>query len=111
MDAADSTKMTKMTEMETPGAVTVEVRIPLGLRRLTGRASTVRATGRTVGELLDDLERRFPGFRDRLLDADGNLNNFTNVYRNGEDIRYQGMLETRLADGDQVHIVSAVAGG
>ncbi len=93
------------------GEVTVEVRIPVGLRSLAGRAATVRLTGRTVGELLADLARQYPDLGEKIVGPDGNLRDNVNVYRNGEDIRYQAMLDTPLAEGDTVQLVSALAGG
>lgn len=88
----------------------VTVRVPTPLRRLSG-AAVVHADGTSVGSLIDDLENRFPGFRDRLCEDDGTLKRFINLYVNGEDIRYAGGLETALKDGDEVSIIPAVSGG
>jgi molybdopterin synthase sulfur carrier subunit len=88
----------------------VTVRVPTPLRRLSGGA-IVQADGGTVSALIDDLETKYPGFRDRLCDDDGSLKRFINLYVNGEDIRYASGLETSLNDGDEVSIIPAVSGG
>lgn len=88
----------------------IEVRIPTILRSYTGGAKTVDADGATLGALIDDLESRHPGLRDRLVDQAG-LRRFINVYCNDEDVRFLGGLDTPLADGDSVTVLPAVAGG
>lgn len=88
----------------------IEVSIPTILRQYTEGAKTVSGGGGTLAELLDDLEARFPGLRERLLD-DGSLRRFVNVYVNDEDVRFLGGLATALADGDSVTVLPAVAGG
>ncbi len=95
--------------MET--TVTVQVKMPLGLRRHTGGAAAVTASGRTVGEAIEDLCRQHVGLRDRILDGAGELHSYVNVYRNGEDVRYQAGLATPLAPGDRLQIIPAAAGG
>lgn len=87
------------------------VRIPTPLRRLTGGQGEVTAEGRTVQELLDTLERQFPGVKERLYDEAGQLRRFVNIYINDEDIRFAQGLETTLKKGDEVSIVPAIAGG
>ena len=71
----------------------------------------VRADGGSVGAVIEDLERRFPGFKDRLCEDDGSLRRFINIYVNGEDIRFLDGLTTGLKSGDELSIVPAVAGG
>jgi MoaD family protein len=88
----------------------IEVRIPTILRSYTGGAKTVDADGATLAALIDDLESRHPGLRDRLVDQAG-LRRFINVYLNDEDVRFLGGLETPLAEGDAVTVLPAVAGG
>ncbi len=88
----------------------IEVRIPTILRTYTGGAKSVEASGGTLAALIDDLEARHPGIRERLLDGD-DLRRFVNVYINDEDVRFIGSLEAELADGDQVVVLPAVAGG
>jgi sulfur-carrier protein len=89
----------------------VLVRIPTPLRTLTKGTGEVQATGETVAGLVDDLERQFPGIRDRLLDETGELRRFINVYVNEEDIRFLDGQKTALKAGDHVSIVPAIAGG
>ncbi len=89
----------------------VLVRIPTPLRALTKGSSDVHATGSTVSDVIDDLERQFPGFKERLMDETGELRRFVNVYVNQEDIRFLQSLKTALKETDEVSIVPAIAGG
>ena len=89
----------------------LSVRIPTPLRSITKGNAVVQATASTVGELVDDLERQYPGLRERLIDEAGELRRFVNVYVNEEDIRFLDGKKTSLKDGDQVSIVPAIAGG
>ncbi len=89
----------------------VQVRIPTPLRTLTGDQGLISSDGTTVGELVDPLEASFPGMRARLCAADGELRRFVNVFVNGEDVRFLEGLGSALAEGDEVSIVPAVAGG
>jgi MoaD family protein len=86
------------------------VRIPTPLRTLTGGADEVTATGGTVGDVIEDLERRHPGIRERLLDEKG-VRRFVNIYVGEEDVRFLDGLKTSLKPGDQISIVPAIAGG
>ncbi|MCX6395446.1 MAG: MoaD/ThiS family protein [Propionibacteriales bacterium] len=88
----------------------IEVRIPTILRTYTGGEKAVDANGGTLSALIDDLEASHPGLADRLLE-NGDLRRFVNVYINDEDVRFIGGLGAELADGDQVVILPAVAGG
>ena len=92
----------------------IEVRIPTILRTYTGGEKSVDGSGATLVELIDDLEVRHPGIKDRLIEAkDGqdDLRRFVNLYVNDEDVRFTGGLGTELSDGDQVVVLPAVAGG
>ena len=89
----------------------VKVRIPTPLRAVTQGNAEVKATGETVDDIIGDLERQFPGLRDRLVDETGELRRFVNIYVNQEDIRFMQNRETILKDGDEVAIVPAIAGG
>ena len=89
----------------------VEVRIPTILRKHTGGEKAVAANGDTIRDLLADLDRRYPGIAGQLLTEDGFLHRFVNVYVNDEDVRFLGALDAKLADGDVVAILPAVAGG
>lgn len=88
----------------------IEVLIPTILRTFTGGEKAVDAEGDTLAALIDDLEARHAGLKDRLIES-GDLRRFINIYVNDEDVRFTGSLETTLADGDQVVILPAVAGG
>ena len=88
----------------------VKVRIPTPLRTLTTGKDEVEAKGTTVREIIDDLERKYPGLRDRLCDDKG-VRRFVNIYQNEEDIRFLDSLETVVKDGDSISIVPAIAGG
>ena len=89
----------------------VLVRIPTPLRSLTKGNAEIQATGDTVEGLVEDLERQFPGLKERLIDGSGELRRFVNIYVNEEDIRFLQSKKTALKDGDQVSIVPAIAGG
>lgn len=89
----------------------VSVRVPTILRTYTAGESEVSAEGATLGDLLDDLETRFPGIRARVFDDNGRLRRFVNVYVGNEDVRFLDDLATPTPDGTQVSIIPAVAGG
>ncbi len=87
------------------------VRLPTVLRPQAGGASSVEADGGTVGEVLGDIVNRFPTMKDHLLDDEGGVRKFVNIYVNDEDIRFLDKLDTGVTDGDEVSILPAVAGG
>ena len=89
----------------------VEVRLTAVLQKLTGGAKIVPAEGSTVGEVLDDVESRFPGFKNQVSDEGGALKRFVNIYLNDEDVRYLGALETPTQPGDVISVLPALAGG
>jgi molybdopterin synthase sulfur carrier subunit len=91
--------------------MTVTFRIPTPLRPLTKDRDEVEAAGATVKEAIDDLEAKYPGLKDRLLDDKGKLRRYINVFHNDEDVRFAQALETPLKDGDKLAIVPAIAGG
>ena len=91
--------------------MSVTVRIPTILRTYTGGQAEVAADGGTLSEVLASLETRHPGISARVLDDQGRLRRFVNVYVNDEDVRFLGGLEATLSDGDQVVVLPAVAGG
>ena len=99
-----STSSTSSTTVEST------VRIPTPLRTLTGGSDEVKAAGATVAAVIADLETKYPGIRDRLLDEKG-VRRFVNVYVGDEDIRFLEGLETALKGGEQISIVPAIAGG
>ena len=89
----------------------VDVKLPTMLRAQADGQSTVAIEGETVGAVFGALVERYPGLRDNLLDASGGLHKFVNVYKDDDDIRYLDGLDTKLANGDVVSILPAVAGG
>ena len=88
----------------------VEVRVPTVLRTYTDGEKAVTGAGGTLGEVLDDLDSRHAGIRERVVDGD-QVRRFVNVYVNDEDVRFTGGLGTGVSDGDTVVILPAVAGG
>jgi molybdopterin synthase sulfur carrier subunit len=91
--------------------MSVQVRIPTPLRRFTGGAEEVAAAGATIGHVVNDLEQKHPGIKERLCDEEGKVRRFVNIYVNGDDIRFLDNLGTAVKDGDEVSIVPAIAGG
>ena len=91
--------------------MSIKVRIPTPLRKLTGDKSVVEVEGKNIGELIENLEKNFKGIKQRLCEEDGNLRRFINIYLNEEDIRFIKGKETLVKDGDEVSIVPAIAGG
>ena len=89
----------------------VTVRLPTIMRSNAGGQSEISAEGATIGEIIDDVVRQFPGTASHLRAPDGGVHRFVNVYLNDEDVRYIGKLEAKVSDGDTVSIVPAVAGG
>jgi sulfur-carrier protein len=89
----------------------IEVRVPTILRSYTGGAKVVESSGDTLAALLDNLDAQHNGLRGRLVTAEGALHRFVNIYVNDEDVRFLGALDAKLADGDTVTILPAVAGG
>ncbi|MFJ6011840.1 MoaD family protein [Streptomyces sp. NPDC092952] len=88
----------------------IEVRIPTILRTYTDGAKAVEGNGKTLADLLTDLESRHTGIRERIVDGE-ELRRFVNVYLNDEDVRFLDGISTELSDGDSVTILPAVAGG
>jgi sulfur-carrier protein len=91
--------------------MTASLRLPPILRPEVGGNREVAVDGTTLGEALDDLFDRYPGVRPRLVDQDGNINRFVNVYVNSEDVRLGDGLATELAPGGTIIVLPAMAGG
>ncbi|HYO58767.1 ubiquitin-like small modifier protein 1 [Archangium sp.] len=87
------------------------IRIPTPLRSYTRNEAEVRVAGATVGEVLQNLERSYPGIGARLLDEKGAVRRYVNIFHNDEDIRFLKELATPVAEGDRITIVPAIAGG
>jgi molybdopterin synthase sulfur carrier subunit len=88
-----------------------QFRIPGPLRRLSDGQVTVAVVATDLASAIEALDARYPGFRDRLLDANGELRQFVNVYLNDEDVRLGSGLSAKVAEGDEISIIPAVAGG
>ncbi len=91
--------------------MSIRVRIPTPLRKLTREQDIVQGDGGTLSACISALEAEYPGLKERLCDETGELRRFVNVYVNGEDVRFQLGMQTPLKPGDEVSIVPAVAGG
>ena len=89
----------------------VEVRLPTVLRSQAGGAAVVTVDGATIGEVLGKLVAEYPGLAGQVVQADGSLHKFVNIYVNDDDVRYLDGLETPVPDGAEVSILPAVAGG
>jgi molybdopterin converting factor small subunit len=92
-------------------AIEVEVRLPTVLRQNAGGQASVKANGETVGEIFDDLLRQFPLLKGQLVNDDGSMHKFINVYKNDDDVRYLDKLDTTVGADDVISILPAVAGG
>ena len=90
--------------------MSVDVSIPTILRTSTNNARSVQVSGNTLASVIADLESQFAGIGERLIE-NGQLRRFVNVYINDEDVRFLGSLEATVADGDNITILPAVAGG
>ncbi len=88
-----------------------KIRIPTPLRKLTNDAEVVEVSSATIGAAITELQTRYPGIKERLLDEKGEVRRFVNVYVNEEDIRFLQNQQTPLKDGDEVSIIPAIAGG
>ena len=89
----------------------VKVRIPTPLQKLTGNQAEVSAEGATLKDVIDALEKAYPGFRDRICDETGKIRRFVNVFVNDEDVRFAQAEATPLKAGDEISIIPAIAGG
>ena len=91
--------------------MSIKVRIPTPLQKITQNKAEVELSGANIRELIDDLERNFPGIKERICDEKGNIRRFINIYVNEEDVRFLKQGQTSLKDGDEVSIIPAIAGG
>ena len=88
-----------------------KIRIPTPLRKLTNNEELVEVNAATIGDAIVELQSRYPGIKERLMDDNGEVRRFVNVYVNEEDIRFLQNQNTPLKDGDEVSIIPAIAGG
>ena len=91
--------------------MSIRVRIPTPLRRFTGGSEEVNVSAGNIAALVNDLDRQYPGIKERICDEEGRVRRFVNLYVNGDDIRFLSELDTPVKDGDEVSIVPAIAGG
>jgi len=91
--------------------MTVTVRLPGSLRDSVGGDTKIQAAGATLDEVFADIDRRHPGFRSRILDEQGNIRSYVNVYVGDADARGSGGLATAVPDGSEVMVIPAMAGG
>ena len=87
------------------------VRIPTPLRKLTNNEEVVEVNSATIGDAITELQSRYPGIKERLVDEKGEVRRFVNVYVNEEDIRFLQNQSTPLKEGDEISIIPAIAGG
>ena len=90
--------------------MSIEVKVTSVLQRVVG-AKSVQSEGKTVGEVLAQINAQYPGFKEQITMADGSLHRFVNIYINDEDIRFLQSLDTPVKDGDVLSILPALAGG
>ena len=88
-----------------------KVRIPAPLRKLTKDQAVVESKGATIEEILSDLEKNYPGIRERVCDETGQVRRFINIFVNGEDIRFKEGAKTKVAQDAEISIIPAIAGG
>jgi molybdopterin synthase sulfur carrier subunit len=88
-----------------------KVRIPAPLRKLTGELELIDASGSTISEVLSNIEKAFPGLKERICDESGQVRRFVNIFVNDEDIRFLEETSTPVKDSDEISIVPAIAGG
>jgi MoaD family protein len=88
----------------------IEVRVTANMQKLIGNQKSVQAQGQSVRAVLDDVEGRFPGFKDQVM-TDGKIHRFVNIYLNDEDVRFLQQLDTAIKDGDVLSVLPALAGG
>ena len=91
--------------------MSVIVRIPTPLRKLTQNKPEVEVSGKNIESLIDNLETNYPGIKERIYDESNNIRRFVNIYLNDEDIRFLEGKSTAVNDGDEVSIIPAIAGG
>lgn len=89
----------------------IKVRVPTALQKMTKNEGEVEVQGSSIEEIIEDMNTRFPGLKERLYDESGEIRRFINVYVNDEDIRFLEGAKTALKDGDEVSIIPAIAGG
>jgi molybdopterin synthase sulfur carrier subunit len=87
------------------------IRIPTPMRKLTNDQELVQVAGANIGDIIENLEKSYPGIKERLCDDKGNVRRFVNIFINDEDIRFMEDKATAVKEGDEISIVPAIAGG
>ena len=90
--------------------MSVEVKVTATLQKMVGGQRVIEGEGATVGEVIDDLERKHPGIKEMVM-VEGQIHRFVNIYLNDEDVRFLSQLDTPLKEGDVLSILPALAGG
>ncbi len=91
--------------------MSVTVRLPGALRDATGGQTKIEASGRTLADVISDIDRRHPGFRGRVVDDTGRLRTYVNVYIGEDDARSKGGIDAPVPEGSEVMVIPAMAGG
>jgi len=91
--------------------MSVKVRVPTPLMKLTNNQAEVSAEGATIADILNNLESQFAGIKERICEENGTPRRFINIYLNEEDIRFLDGEKTQIKDGDEISIIPAIAGG
>lgn len=91
--------------------MSITVLVPTPLQKYTKNEAEVTVDSTSISGLIEDLETKFPGIKERICDESGKPRRFLNIYVNGEDIRFLDNLDTTIKDNDEISIVPAVAGG
>jgi len=91
--------------------MSVKVRIPTPLRKLTGGKADLQVSGTNIKEIIDNMESQFPGIKENLCDSEGNLKRFVNIYIGEDNIVDLDKMNTPVSDGSELSLVPAIAGG
>jgi molybdopterin synthase sulfur carrier subunit len=89
----------------------ITVKIPTPLQKLTKNQAEVKINGADIKEIIENLEKDYPGIKDRICDENGKVRKFINIYVNEEDVRFLQQDKTPVKDGDEISIIPAIAGG
>ena len=89
----------------------IRITIPTPLRRFTADDAQTDVEADTINQALDEMDKKYPGFKDRLCEENGQLRRFFNIYIDGEDIRFMDDLETKVSEGAEISIIPAISGG
>ncbi len=91
--------------------MSVKINIPTPLKKLVENQSTISADGENILEVINDMDRQYPGIKERICDEQDKVRRFVNIYLNGEDIRFMDAEQSKVAPDDEISIIPAIAGG